>query len=70
MIKFKRKYTLLLGIGMIVNSNYIGTILSGLIQEVKLLEKLYSKKSILKNDRTAHLVVHSLLKELYYNGFF
>ena len=30
----KKSYTLLIGIGMIVNSNYIGTSLSVLIQEV------------------------------------
>ena len=33
-IKFKRNYTKLIGIGMIVNSNYIVTILSELIKEV------------------------------------
>ena len=32
MMKLKRNYTLLTGIGIIGNSNYIGTILSGLIQ--------------------------------------
>ena len=35
MMKLNRNYTLLIGIGIIGNSNYIGTSLSGLIQEVK-----------------------------------
>ena len=39
MIKLKRNYTLLIGIRMIGNSNYIVTSLSGLIQEVKSKEK-------------------------------
>ena len=39
MIKLNVKYTLLIVIGMVVDSNYIGTILSGLIQEVKSKEK-------------------------------
>ena len=39
MIKLNVKYTLLIVIGMIVDSSYIGTILSGLIQEVKSKEK-------------------------------
>ena len=39
MIKLKINYALLTGIGMIGNSNYIGTNLSGLIQESKTKEK-------------------------------
>ena len=35
MIKLKGKYTLLIVIGMVGDSNYIWTGLSGLIQEVK-----------------------------------
>ena len=35
MIKLKANFTLIIVIGMIVDSNYIGTILSGLIQELK-----------------------------------
>ena len=58
---------------MIGNSNYIGTSLSELIQEVKSKEKTYSdssKKSYINKDlRTDHWVVHSLLKRLYYNNF-
>ena len=36
MIELNINYTILIGIGMIGNSNYIGTSLSGLIQEGKL----------------------------------
>ena len=36
MMKINGNYTLLIGIGMIGNSNYIQKSLSGLIQEVKL----------------------------------
>ena len=39
MIKLNVNYTLLIGIVIIGDSNYIGTSLSGLIQEVKLKEK-------------------------------
>ena len=35
MIKSKINYTLIIVIGIIVNSDYIGTSLSGLIQDVK-----------------------------------
>ena len=35
MIKLKKNYTKLIGMGMIGNSNYIRTSFSGLIQEVK-----------------------------------
>ena len=37
--EIKKNYTLLIGIGMIGNSNYTETSLSGLIQEVKSKEK-------------------------------
>ena len=39
MIKLNGKYTFLIGIEMVGRFNYIGTSLSGLIQEVKLKEK-------------------------------
>ena len=39
MIELNVNYTLLIGIGMIGNSNYIGTSLSELIQEVQSKEK-------------------------------
>ena len=62
MKKLKRNYTLLIGIGMVGNSNYIGTILSGLIQEVKSKEKpysVYSKRYYINQYlRTAHWVGH------------
>ena len=58
----KKKYMRLISIGMIGNSNYIGTSLSELIQEVKSKEKTYSvpsKKYFIDKDfRTAHLVGH------------
>ena len=67
--KIKWKYTLLIGIGIIGYSNYIKTSLSGLIQEVKLREKIYSTSSniyiyiyIDQYDRMAHWVGNSLLK--------
>ena len=41
MIKLKGTYRLPIGFGMIGNSIYIVTCLSGLIQEVKLLENTY-----------------------------
>ena len=48
--------------GIIGNSNYIGTILNGLIQEVKKSKKnpfqLLTKKYINKGDRTSHWVGH------------
>ena len=54
---------------MIGDSNYIGTILNGLIQEVKLKGKtpiqFLQKHYINKNDRTSRWVGHSYLKELY-----
>ena len=63
-----------MGIGIIVNSNYIRTNLSGLIQEVKLKEKPYSVSSnkyyIYQYIRESYWVGHSLLKELYINGLF
>ena len=66
MIKLNGNYTLLIAIVMIGNSNYIGTSLSGLIQEVKSNEKLYSTSSkiyyIDQGDRMDHWVGHSLLK--------
>ena len=65
MIKLKRNYTLLIGIGMIGDSNYIGIILSGLIQEVKQKKKpiqFFQFFIINKYIRTAHWVGHSLLK--------
>ena len=43
MIKINRRYTLIMGIGMIGNPNYTGTSLSGLIKELKPKEKPYSK---------------------------
>ena len=52
---------------MIGDSNYIGTILNELIQEVKLKGKtpiqFLQKHYINKNDRTSHWVGHSYLKE-------
>ena len=64
----------LIGIGIIGNSNYIGTILSGSIQEVKPKEKPYlvsSRKIFIgKYFRTYHLGGHSKLKELYTNDLF
>ena len=64
----------LIGIGMIGNSNYIGTILNGSIQEMKskgknpfqFLQFFY----INKGDRTSHWVGHSKLKDLCINDFF
>ena len=55
--------------GMIGNSDYIGTSLNWLIQEVKLKRnKPYSDSSnkfyLNKNDRKYHWVGHSSLKEL------
>ena len=58
MIKLKGIYRLPIGIGMIVNYRYIGTCLSGLIQEVKQQENHYSNSSnkyyMDKDDRTAN----------------
>ena len=52
---------------MIGDSNYIGTILNGLIQEVKLKGKtpiqFLQNHYINKNARTSHWVGHSYLKE-------
>ena len=45
MIKLDVNYTLIIGIVMIVNSNYIGTSLSGLIREVKSKGKNHSTSS-------------------------
>ena len=60
--------------GMVGNSNYIGTSLNGLIQEVKLKEKkpiqFPNFFSLNQVDRTSHWVVHSALKELYINDPF
>ena len=61
-MKFKN-YMKLIGIGMIVNSNYIGTSLNGSIQEVKQKgKKPYPVSSkmvyINKGDRMHHWVGH------------
>ena len=52
--------------GIIVNSNNIGTILNGLIQEVKSKGKnpiqFLQKNNMNKNDRTYHWVGHSEIK--------
>ena len=74
MIKLNVKYTLLIGIGIVEDSDYIGTSLSRIIQEVKSEYKPYSTSSkkyyIDQYGRTAHWVGHLLLKYLYYNYFF
>ena len=64
----------LIGIGIIVHSDYIGTSLNGSIEEVvskgenpnHFLQSFY----INKGDRTYHCVGHSKLKELNINIFF
>ena len=59
----KSKNMKLIGIGMIGDSNYIRTSLSGSIQEVKSKDKKYSvssKKTIIDKDiRTSHWVGYS-----------
>ena len=65
---------MLILIGIIVNSNYIRTRLSGLIQEVKSRVKnpiqiLQNKINTDQDYRTTHWVGRSLLNELYYNFF-
>ena len=67
MIELSGNFTLIIGVGMIGNSNYVGTSLSRLIQEVKSKEENYSNSSniyinIDQNDRTAHWFGHSLIK--------
>ena len=63
----------LIGIGMIGDSNYIGTSLNGSIQEVESKGKnnaVSLKNYINKGDRTSHQVGHSKLKELDINDLF
>ena len=73
-MKLKINYKNIIGLGIIGDYNYIGTILSGLIQDVKPKEKIlfsfFKDVFINKDLRTAHWVGHSLLKELYYNNVF
>ena len=56
----------LIGGGMILNFNYIGTGLNGLIQEIKSKEKntfqFIQKNYINKGDITSHWFGHSKLK--------
>ena len=77
MIIFKRNCMNLIGGGMIGNTNCIGTSLNGLIlnqplnqppKELNLFQFL-QKFYINENDRTAHFVGHSQLKELDIGGF-
>ena len=52
----------LIGIRIIGNSKYIGTSLSGSVQEVKLKGKVpiqFIPKNITKGDRMSHWVGHS-----------
>ena len=64
----------LIGIGMVVDSNYIGKILNGSIQEVKSkgknLVSFFKKNYKNKCYRMSHWVGHSDLKELEINDFF
>ena len=66
MIKSKGNYTILIGIVIIGDPNYIGTSLSGLTREVNCKKKPYSnysKKSYIEqNDRTVYWFGHSPLK--------
>ena len=58
---------------MIENYNYIGTILSGLIQEIKLKEKhiqFLQKDYIYQDIRTTHWVGHSLLPRIRLQWFY
>ena len=75
MIIFKRNYINLIGGGMIGNSNCIGTSFNGLIlnippKELNPFLSLQKNNYIGKNDRTAHFVGHSRLKELDINDFY
>ena len=69
-----KNYMKLIRGGMIGNSNYIGTRLNGLIQEVKSKGKnlfsFFKTIFINKNDRTSHWVLYSYLKELDINNLF
>ena len=63
----------LISVGIIVNTNYVGTILNGLIQEVKLKGiNLFSFSFfyVNKGDRTSHWVGYLDLKEIDTNDFF
>ena len=67
MIKSKVNYTLLIVTGIIIYSNYIGTIVNC---EKKKTIQILQEENIEKNYRMANWVGHSLLEELYYNIFF
>ena len=60
----------LIGIVMVGNSNYIGTSLSGSIQEVKLKGKNRFSFLNKKSDIKSNWVGHSKLKQLEINDFF
>ena len=61
--------------GIIVNSNYIGTTLNGLVlnltpKELSPFMFLQKRFYIDKSDRMAHFISHSKLKELDINDFY
>ena len=60
----------LIGIGMIGESNYIGTSLSGSIQELKSKTKKPIQFLPKISDRKSHWDDHSKIKKLDINGFF